>query len=199
MSMPSRINDNFVISISRLVVLDGLPILWNEPSSSLLYQMQKPVLSQKSILHLSPRLLKYTNRWPLSGSWPIMLPANIESLLNPQRISAGWVYTNIRTDDGRVSINRPGVKLKLHCSMFCCLLRSLFAKRCPRRAEAPRRHDRSWASRPLWMPMIPNRLAYSAVSYGQKASFASYKNSPPTVLQLYKTYWPTCHCPARSR
>jgi transposase len=39
----------------------------NVPSASCLYQVTNPVLSQKSILHLSPVLLKNTNRWPLSG------------------------------------------------------------------------------------------------------------------------------------
>ena len=197
--MPSRINDNIVISISRLVVLDGLPILSNDPSSSLLYQMQKPVLSQKSILHLSPRLLKYTNKWPLNGSWPIMLFANIESLLNPQRMSAGWVYMNIRTEDGRVSINLPGTKQKWHCSRFCCLLWNLFAMCGPRKAEALRWRDRSSASRPLWMPMGANCFAPSAVSDAWKVSFANCKRSLPTVLQPCRTYWPTCRCPARSR
>ena len=151
MSMPSSINDNVVISISRLVVLEGLLILSNEPSSSLLYQMQKPVLSQKSILHLSPRLLKYTNKWPLNGSWPIMSFANIESLLNPQRISVGWVYRNIRTEQGRVSINPPCIKQRLHWSMFCRLLRNLFATCYPNKGRVPRLLDCSWALKSLWM------------------------------------------------
>ena len=199
MSMPSRINDNIVISISRLVVLEGLPIFSNEPCSSLLYQMQKPVLSQKSILHLSPRLLKYTNTWPLNGSWPIIFCANIESLLNPQRISAGWVYRNIRTDDGRVSINPPGVKRKWHCSKSCCRLWNLFATCGPRKVQALRGRDRSSASRPLWMPMDLGQHVYSAVSDGRKVSFANCKRSLRTVLQFCRTYWPAYRCPARSR
>ena len=121
----------------------------NVPSSSLLYQMQNPVLSQNSILHLSPGLLKKTNKCPLNGSLSIKLSVSIESLLNPHRMSAGRVYMNIFTDDGSVSINPLRTKPKGHCLKSCCLLRNGFARYFPKKAQAPGEHDRSLASLPL--------------------------------------------------
>ena len=148
-SMPSSIHVNLLTSTSRDVFFGGDLSLSNVPSSSRLYQMIKPVLSQNNILHLSPSLLKNTNKCPLNGSLSMKLSVNIESLLKLQRMSAGWVYINIFTDDGSVSIIPACAKPKVRHLMFYCLPRNEFAKCCRKKAQAPGEHDRCWVSLPL--------------------------------------------------
>ena len=147
--MPSSIQISLEMSTSRDVFPAGDFNLSNVPSSKRLYQIIKPVLSQKRIFHLSPSLLKNTNKCPLNGSLSIKLSVSIESLLNPHRMSAGWVYMNIFTDDGSVSIILACAKPKVRHLMFYCLSRNRFAKCCRKKAQAPGEHDRSWVSLPL--------------------------------------------------
>ena len=147
--MPSSIHVNLLTSTSRDIVLGGDLSFSKVPSSSLLYQIQKPVLSQNNILHLSPNLLKKTNMCPLNGSLSIIFSVSIESLLNPHRMSAGWVYINIFTDDGSVSTDAPHVEPKGRCLMFFCLHQQEFAKCCLKKAQALRKHVRSWVTLPL--------------------------------------------------
>ena len=129
-SMPSSIQVSLETSTSRDVCPEEVLSFSNVPSSSLLYHIQKPVRSQNNILHLSPGLLKKTNRWPLKGSLHITLSANMESLLNPHRMSVGSVYMKILTDDGNVSIVRTPAKQKEHYSKPCCLWKDLSSGCC---------------------------------------------------------------------
>jgi hypothetical protein len=76
------------------------------------------------------------------------LSASIVSLLNPERISAGWVYMNIFTDDGSVSITLPLIKPKAQWLMIHCQYLDLYAEYCRMIAQALNLLIFRWASTP---------------------------------------------------